>query len=146
MSGNFQEFYEDFYKDQFEWYDDKAVNNKNYYRVMKVIEIALAAALPIAATIFAVTREPSWQWAIIVFAALLIIVEALEWNLNYQKKWMNYRTTAEGLRREEYMFKMGTGEYDGSDDPEKLFAERVLALTSREHRYWELTTRKAQEA
>lgn len=146
MSENFQEFYEDFYKDQFEWYDDKAVNNKNYYRVMKVIEIALAAALPIVATLFAATGEPIWQWVTVAFAALLIIVEALEWNLNYQKKWMNYRTTAEGLRREEHMYKMGTGEYDGVDDPEKLFAERVLALTSRENRYWELTTRKAQEA
>lgn len=146
MSENFQEFYEDFYQDQFDWYDDKAANNKKYYRAMKAVEIALAAALPIVATLFAGTSEPIWRWAIIAFAALLIIVEALEWNLNYQKKWMNYRTTAEGLRREEYMYKMGTGEYDGADDPERLFAERVLALTSRENRYWELTTRKAQEA
>lgn len=146
MTNNFQEFYEGFYKEQFEWYDDKAVNNKNYYRTMKLVEILLAASLPIVATLFAATGNTIWQYTIVALAVSLIIVEALEWNLNYQKKWMNYRTTAEGLRREEHMYKMRTGEYDGADDPEKLFAERVMSLTSRENRYWELTTRKAQEA
>lgn len=146
MTEHFEEFYENFYKDQCEWYDEKAANNKNYFRVMKLIEIILAAALPVVATIFAVTADLMWRYPIVALAVLLIIIEGIEWNLNYQKKWMNYRTTAEGLRREEHMFKMGTGEYDGIDDPEKLFAERVLALTSRENRYWEITTRKAQEA
>jgi len=59
---------------------------------------------------------------------------------------MNYRTTAEGLRREEQMFKTGTKEYEDAENPEKLFVERVMALTSQENRYWEITTRKAQEA
>lgn len=145
MTDSFQEFKE-FYTEQFEYYDDTAIDCKRYYRVMKVVEIALAAALPVTATIFAVTAASIWQYVIIALAVSLIIVEGLEWNLNYQKKWMNYRTTAEGLRREEQMFNMGTGEYDGADDPEKLFAERVMSLTSKENRYWELTTRKAQEA
>jgi cytochrome c biogenesis protein ResB len=84
--------------------------------------------------------------AIIIVAVLLVILEALESYLNYQKKWMNYRTTAEGLRREEQMFKTRTDEYEGVGDPEKVFVERVMALTSQENRYWEITTRKAQEA
>lgn len=146
MVENFDKFYENFYKPQFEWYDTKAVSNKNYHRRMKITQIGLAAILPVAVTIFPVTASTVWQTVITVAAVLLIIFEALESYLNYQKKWMNYRTTAEGLRREEQMFKTRTQEYEDVDDPEKKFIERVMALTSQENRYWEITTRKAQEA
>jgi hypothetical protein len=146
MVENFNEFYEDFYKPQFEWYDSKAISNKKYHRGMKISQIVLAAILPVAVTLFPVTSSSFWQTVIIVAAVLLVILEALESYLNYQKKWMNYRTTAEGLRREEQMFKTGTKEYEDAENPEKLFVERVMALTSQENRYWEITTRKAQEA
>jgi len=146
MVENFDEFYEDFYKPQFEWYDTKAISNKKYHRWMKISQIVLAAILPVAVTLFPVTASSFWQTVIIVAAVLLVILEALESYLNYQKKWMNYRTTAEGLRREEQMFKTGTKEYEGVENHEKLFVERVMALTSQENRYWEITTRKAQEA
>jgi len=146
MVENFDEFYEEFYEPQFEWYDTKAISNKKYHRGMKISQIALAALLPVAVTLFPVTSSTFWQNTIIIASVLLIILEALESYLNYQKKWMNYRTTAEGLRREEQMFKTGTKEYEGVENPEKLFVERVMALTSQENRYWEITTRKAQEA
>jgi hypothetical protein len=146
MVENFNEFYEEFYKPQFEWYDTKAISNKKYHRRIKISQILLAASLPVAVTLFPVTSSMSWQIVIIVAAVLLVILEALESYLNYQKNWMNYRTTAEGLRREEQMFKTRTKEYEGVENPEKLFVERVMALTSQENRYWEITTRKAQEA
>ncbi|MDZ5810556.1 DUF4231 domain-containing protein [Halorubrum sp. AD140] len=146
MVEKFDEFYEEFYKPQFEWYDTKAMSNKKYHRGMKISQIALAAILPVAVTLFPVTSSAFWKNTIIIASVLLIILEALESYLNYQKKWMNYRTTAEGLRREEQMFKTGTKEYEGAENPEKLFVERVMALTSQENRYWEITTRKAQEA
>ncbi|ADD03951.1 uncharacterized protein Nmag_0361 [Natrialba magadii ATCC 43099] len=146
MVENFDEFYEEFYKPQFEWYDTKAINNKKYHRGMKISQISLAAILPVAVTLFPVTSSAFWQNTIIIASVLLIILEALESYLNYQKKWMNYRTTAEGLRREEQMFKTRTKEYEGVENPEKLFIKRVMALTSQENRYWEITTRKAQEA
>jgi len=145
MVENFDEFYE-FYEGQFEWYDDKAVRNKWMHRLMKGAQIVLAAILPVAVSLFPVTSSTVWKNTIIIAAVLLIILEALESYLNYQKKWMNYRTTAEGLRREEQMFKTRTDEYEDVDDPEQVFVERVLALTSQENRYWEITTRKAQEA
>lgn len=96
MVENFDEFFEGFYEPQFEWYDSKAVRNKWLHRVMKVAQIALASVLPVAVTLFPVTSSTFWKNMIIITAVLLIILEALESYLNYQKKWMNYRTTAEG--------------------------------------------------
>lgn len=146
MVENFDKFYEEFYEPQFEWYDNKAGRNKWLHRAMKAAQIVLASILPVAVALFPVTSSTFWKNTIIIVAVLLIILEALESYLNYQKKWMNYRTTAEGLRREKYMFKTRTGDYHDVDDPERVFVERVMALTSQEHRYWEITTRKAQEA
>ncbi|MFD1514557.1 DUF4231 domain-containing protein [Halomarina rubra] len=146
MADKFDEFYEEYFEEQFEWYDDKAGTNKCYYRVMKILEIILAASLPVAATLYPVTTNPFWKNVIILLSILLIIFEALESFLNYQKKWINYRTTAEGLRREKYMYRTKTHEYAVVNDPETLFVERVMALTDQENRYWEIATRKAQEA
>lgn len=146
MVENFDEFYEGYYENQFEWYDQKAQSNKKGHRIMKILQISLAAILPVSVSLFPVTSSLFWKTIIIVASVSLIIIESLESYLNYQKKWMNYRTTAEGLRQEEQYFKTKTGEYADADDPERLFVNRVLSLTSQENRYWELTTRKAQEA
>ncbi len=145
MVQNFEEFYEEFYQPQFEWYDTKASRNKRYHRGMTIAQITLASFLPVAVTLFPVTTSAFWQTAITIASVLLIILEGLDSYLNYQRKWMNYRTTAEGLRREEQMFKTQTKEYEDVDNPEKKFIERVMALTSQENRYWEITTGKAQE-
>lgn len=146
MVENFDEFWEEFFEPQFNWYDTKAASNKRYHRVMKVTEITLAATLPVSVSLFPVTSSQFWQGAIIVAAVLLIIIEALESYLNYYRKWMNYRTTAEGLRREKFAYKTRTGEYEDAENPQRVFVQRVMDLTSQENRYWKITTQKAQEA
>lgn len=146
MVDNFDEFYEDFYKAQFDWYDEKAGRNKYYYRGIKISEIVLASLLPVLVTAFSLTGSSILKFSLVGVSVLLVIFEALESHLNYQKKWMNYRTTAEGLRREEQMFKTGTGCYTDVDNPQELFVERVMSLCSKENRYWEIVTKKAQEA
>jgi hypothetical protein len=113
---------------------------------MKIAQIALASFLPVAVALFPVTNSTFWKNSLIIASVVLIVLEALESYLNYQKNWMNYRTTAEGLRREEQMFKTRTGEYENINNPEQVFVERVMELTSQENRYWEIITRKAQEA
>jgi hypothetical protein len=74
MVENFDEFYE-FYEGQFEWYDSKAVRNKWMHRLMKGAQIVLAAILPVAVSLFPVTRSPFWKNTIIIAAVLLIILE-----------------------------------------------------------------------
>lgn len=145
MVENFDEFYNDFYEGQFEWYDQKAITNKRRHRIFEASEILLATFLPVSISLFPVTTNPFWKYTTVGASVLLLIIESLGSTWNFQKKWLNYRTTAEGLRREKQMFRTKTGDYDGVEDPEKLFVERVTSLTSQENRYWEITTRKAQE-
>lgn len=145
MVKGFDEFLE-FYEGQFEYYDSKATSNKWRHRGIKSSQLIVAAVLPVAATSYPLTENPVWKWAIIGLSVLLIILEGFESYLNYQKKWINFRMTAEALRREKQFFNTRTDKYEGVKDPEKLFVERVLKLTDQENSDWETVTRKAQEA
>ena len=144
MSEGFAEFLE-FYEGQFKFYDTKAASNKRWHRGMKGSQLIVAAVLPVAATSYPLTGAPLWKWVIIGLSVLLILLEGFESYLNYQKKWINYRMTAEALRREKQLFNTRTDAYEGVDTPETLFVERVLKLTDQENSDWETVTRKAQE-
>ena len=49
---------------------------------------------------------------------------------------MNYRTTAETLKKEIHFYNSRTGEYGGAEHPESLFVERAEAIISRENSLW----------
>jgi len=146
MTENFEQFEQDFYEPQLEWYDAKAIRNKRLHRGMKTSQIVLAAFLPVSVSLFPVTADALWGNLIIASSVLLIILESLESYLNYYEKWLNYRTVVEGLRREKQLLDTKTGEYESVSDPEAIFVERVMRLTSKEHRYWEIITQKSQDA
>jgi hypothetical protein len=145
MTEEFDRFYKNYFEHQLEWYDKKAAWNKRCYWSIRGTQIILVSFLPVAVSLFPVTSSLFWKNATIIAFVSLIIVQSLDSFLNTQKKWLNYRTTAEGLRREKQMFKTKTGEYSNIEDPEQVFIERTMMLTSRENRYWEITTLKSQE-
>jgi hypothetical protein len=57
--------------------------------------------------------------------------------LHLQERWIEYRATAESLRREKFLFLTQTEPYD-KDDAFHLLVQRVEALLSKE------TTERAQ--
>lgn len=144
MVDSFDQFVE-YYESQFEYYDSKATTNKRGDRVTRVAQIILTAVLPVAATLFAGTNEAIWRWSIVIIALLVLINQGLRSYLNYQKKWLSYRTTAESLRREKQLFDTKTQRYETTSDPQRLFVDRVMAIVEQENREWETATRKAQE-
>ena len=46
------------------------------------------------------------------------------------------------LKRERYMFEHQTGEYEGMQEPEKLFVQRVESIISQEHQKWIVIRKK----
>ena len=51
----------------------------------------------------------------------------------YQENWTNYRTTAESLKHEKFLFLAKAGPYADAADPRATLAERVEALISQEN-------------
>lgn len=136
---NWEDFLE-FYREQFRWYDSKAVRNKRLYYLVRGIVISIAATLPVAVTVDILTGSAPVRYGLLVATVILLLAESILSLTNCETDWHTYRTTAEALRKEREALRMEIGPYHDADDPRKEFARRVLELASEEHRVWRLLT------
>lgn len=60
----------------------------------------------------------------------------------YHENWISYRSTAEQLKHEKYLWLSKAGPYKDTEAPEVMLAERVESLISREHAKWEASAQK----
>jgi Protein of unknown function (DUF4231) len=116
-------------ENQLEWYDGKSGYNQRRYKWLKVLEIAVAAALPVVAAV----HSPVWVTG--GLAAVVVVLEGVQHVFQFQEHWVTYRSTAEALKNERYLYLARGGPYAGAD-PDRLLAERVEALLSQEHTKW----------
>ena len=68
----------------------------------------------------------------------MVILESMQGLYQFQQNWTSYRSTAEGLKHEKFLWQARAGPYKDPENPtlEALFAERVEALISTEHAKW----------
>jgi hypothetical protein len=115
--------------DQLAWYDRKSVAAQRAFKRLKVIEVIIAAAVPVVAGV----RWPAWVTAIL--GAAVVVLEAVQQLYQWQTNWVLYRSTAEALKHEKYLSLSGAGPY-ATADRLRLLAERVEGLVSQEHAKW----------
>ncbi len=116
--------------DQGKWYDDKSANNKLGYVSLKVMQLVCAALVPVVASVHAAV------WITGGLGALVVVIEGVQQLFQLEANWINYRSTAEALNREKYLYLSRAGDYAGQPDPKRLLAERVEALISQESTKW----------
>jgi hypothetical protein len=116
-------------EDQIGWYDRKSGYNQRYYKWLKLLEIAVAAVLPIVASL----RSPVWVTG--GLAAIIVVLEGAQHLYQFHEHWISYRSTAEALKHERYLYLAKAGPYIG-DDRHRQLAERIEGLTSQEHAKW----------
>ncbi len=124
--------------DQIDWYDRKSISCQNKYKILKIIEIIIAASIPTLA---------SFLQIMLLYAALgsaILIIEGIIQINQYHNNWLNYRSTCEELKHEKFLFLANAGPYSSFDMPEQILAERVESLISREHAKW-VTCREFSE-
>ena len=73
--------------------------------------------------------------AIGVLGVVVAVIASLLGLLQLQVHWIEYRATAESLRREKFLFLTQTDPYD-KDDAFHLLVQRVEALLSKENTDW----------
>ncbi|MQA75624.1 MAG: DUF4231 domain-containing protein [Solirubrobacterales bacterium] len=117
-------------EDQIAWYDAQSEHNQHWFKALKVLQIVLAAAIPVAAGVDASS------WVVGGAGALIVVLEGLQQLQQYQQYWTTYRSTAERLKHEKFLFLAHAGSYATADQPETLLAERVEGLVSQEHAAW----------
>jgi Protein of unknown function (DUF4231) len=66
----------------------------------------------------------------------IAIIEGLQQMNQYHSNWITYRSTAEALKHEKYLFLATAGPYAASENFRALLAERVESMVSQEHAKW----------
>ena len=117
-------------EDQIAWYDSNSEKNQHRFKELKVAQIVVAAAIPVAAA----TSAPVWLMG--GGGALIVVLEGLQQLQQYQQNWTTYRVTCERLKHEKYLFLGRAGPYATTSNPESLLAARVEGLVSQEHAAW----------
>jgi hypothetical protein len=116
-------------EDQISWYDRKSGDNQRLYKWLKLLEIAIAAALPVVAAV----HSPVWVTG--GLAAVIVVLEGAQHLYQFQEHWITYRSTAEALKHERYLYLAKAGPYAEGDWHRQL-AERLEGLVSQEHAKW----------
>ena len=117
-------------EDQIAWYDLKSRHNQRWFKALKICQIVVAAAIPVAAA----ASAPLWLMG--GGGALIVVLEGLQQLQQYQQNWTTYRSTCERLKHEKFLFLGRAGPYAAVPNPESALAERVEGLVSQEHAAW----------
>lgn len=128
----FEKYLEERYERQVKWYSDRSSKNKQYYHWFQWTAIILSAGIPI----LVVSMQDNWKWITVVLSIALAIVTTALKTFKFQENWVNYRTTAETLKKEKHYYDASIAQYAATEDKEQLFVERVEALISRENTLW----------
>ena len=117
-------------EDQLGWYERNSARCKRWFHRLKVLQIVVAACIPVTAALGASAAVAG------VLGAVIVVVEGLQQLFQYQQNWTSYRATAESLKHEKYLYLSRAGAYRDAADPDALLAERVEARVSTEHTAW----------
>lgn len=116
-------------EDQLRWYDTKSLAAQKSYRLAKVIQLVVGAAVPVVAL------ASTYDTLTAALGGTVVVIEGVQQLYQWQTNWVLYRSTAEALKHERYLFLAQAGPYVG-DDREKVLAERIEGLVSQEHAKW----------
>lgn len=127
-------------EDQICWYDNKSKYCQRWYKWLKVVQVILAVGIPIVSHL----DNSAWKWVVSVSGALIAVIEAIEHMNQYSTLWVMYRSTAERLKHEKFLFLSLAGPYRNLTETDRLImlAERVEEHVSTEHANWFNETRR----
>jgi hypothetical protein len=115
---------------QISWYGRNARRNKRWYMCIKVVQIVAAAIIPVIAALGLST------WVAGGLGALVVVLESIQQLFQFHSNWTHYRSTAEALKHEKFLYLAHAGAYAHAAEPLALLAERVEGRVSQEHAAW----------
>jgi hypothetical protein len=124
-------------EDQLQWYDKKSAWNKTVYKQLKLLALVVAVSIPLVALTGFVKITA-------VLGAMIAFLEGLQQLNQYHDNWTSYRSTAEALKHEKFLYLANAGPYAG-DTPETVLADRVESLVSQEHAKWASTQQQPEK-
>lgn len=121
-------------EDQIKWYDNKSKSDKKWHKILKITQVSLGATIPASNLLPAEITK----FAIPIIGIAITILETIQQINQYPTRWIAYRSTAERLKQEKYLFLSNAGPYKNSSDRElqAIFAERIEEILLSETSSW----------
>jgi hypothetical protein len=116
--------------DQIGWYDSKSGQNQRRFKLLKAVQLVAAATIPVTATLGAHPAVAA------TLGAGIVVVEGFQQLNQYQQNWSLYRSNAEALKHEKFLFLARAGPYADLSDGRAVLADRIEGLISQEHAKW----------
>ena len=129
-----EEYLEERLVGQMKWYGKKSAANKKWYRQGQLAQIVLASLITLSG-IFPHEEFPWVFYAIPLMGAMIAIISGVLGLYKFQENWIEYRTTAEALKQERYLFLTKSEPYN-VDGALVTLVSRVEALLSKENNNW----------
>jgi hypothetical protein len=111
------------------WYDSKSISAQRAYKLLKLVEIVTAASVPALIGLGVPSAIP------VALSAAVVVFEGVEHLYQFQSNWITYRSTAEALKHERYLYLVAAGPY-ADKNRHRVLAERIEGLISQEHAKW----------
>lgn len=119
--------------DQINWYDRKSGWNQRLHKRLRLLEVIAAASIPFLTGFIA---DFAFMIHVVAVVGVAIAVISGAFALfKFQENWIEYRTTAETLKHQKYLYLTQTNPYDG-EDAFHILVETVEGLISQENSKW----------
>lgn len=136
-----EEYLRDRLDDQIKWYDKKSLSNQTWFKRLRIVEILFAICVPFLVSY--ITSDTGFLKVVVgAMGVVIALVSGLITLYKFQENWIEYRTTAETLKHEKYLYSTHSSPYNG-DESFHLLVERVESMMSKENTNWAQLTRKA---
>lgn len=143
---DYEQYTADRFQDQLKWYSANAAKNKKWHQRYHIVIASLSALITVTVALGMHDSDSSgWHIVSLVASAAVAALTGLHKAFRFHENWVEYRTTAEQLKKERYHYQYRCGEYSTAESPDRLFVERVEALISRQHTLWTVGTLKHQD-
>ncbi len=114
---------------QLAWYQRHAGYSRVWYLTVKVVQLVLAAGVPVAVVVGAAT------WLTASLGATIVVLEGAQQLFQWHDNWLRYRITATSIASQQSLYTARAGDY-ASGDPVPLLVERIEALAASETASW----------
>lgn len=129
---------------QIRYYSSKSTTNKKLYQWSKGVVIVFSALIPFISG-FLETGPKYLSFVIGLLGMLVAILVGISELLKFQDKWTNYRTTAEILMQEKYLYQTKSIHYLEDKNRFNKLVSRVETLLSTENSEWAKMMSQEQE-
>lgn len=127
---------------QIAWYDKKSLSCQKKYKTIQLIEIILAAVLPLLAGY----TQIHYSIPIIIglIGVAITILESVTKLYKYHENWIQYRSTCELLKYHKNLYETGSSPYNQEDETiDNIFVRNIEQIISSENNHWKLEESRA---